>query len=186
MVRPSLDRPWFGGVTGLVKTAAREWPAADVKAIDIATRGRAPDEIADLIFAELYAGGPDDVHDWRALLADDADWRARTRVGHGRHRLGAPRVRSHVFVRSDAGRYVIRERRASIVEVPLGLGGSFEVVRGWLAIQIELTGSVMVSQEGNALERAQAIDASGKRRTVASLPLLDASFTQSVGLSLIL
>ena len=38
----SLDRPWFGGVTGLVKTAAREWPAADVKAIDIATRGRSP------------------------------------------------------------------------------------------------------------------------------------------------
>jgi len=55
----SLDRPWFGGVTGLVKTAAREWPAADVKAIDITTAGRPAEAIADLILAELYAGGPE-------------------------------------------------------------------------------------------------------------------------------
>ena len=55
----SLDRPWFGGISGLIKTAAREWPAADVKAIDIATGGRSSDAIADLIVAELYAGGPE-------------------------------------------------------------------------------------------------------------------------------
>ena len=56
----SLDRPWFGGVSGLIKTAAREWPAADVKAIDIATGGRSPEAIADLIVDRTLCRRPRD------------------------------------------------------------------------------------------------------------------------------
>ena len=54
----SAARAWLGGLPGLVKTAAREWPAVDLKTIDIATQDRDPDEIADLIVKELFDGGP--------------------------------------------------------------------------------------------------------------------------------
>lgn len=50
---------WFGGLPGLLKTAAREWPAADLKAIDIARQGRPVAEQARLIVEELLAGGPE-------------------------------------------------------------------------------------------------------------------------------
>ncbi|MEM7416267.1 MAG: SDR family NAD(P)-dependent oxidoreductase [Gemmatimonadota bacterium] len=45
---------WNAGVAGVVKTAAREWPGASVKAIDVADPANAADEIVD----ELYLGGP--------------------------------------------------------------------------------------------------------------------------------
>src|SRR5690606_14594081 len=55
----SGDRTWSAGLTGLAKTAAREWPRASVKAIDIATDGRMVDEIAEALASELLAGGPE-------------------------------------------------------------------------------------------------------------------------------
>jgi NAD(P)-dependent dehydrogenase (short-subunit alcohol dehydrogenase family) len=55
----SPDAAWFGGLPGLLKTAAREWPAADLKAIDIDRGGRSPAEQARLILAELFTGGPE-------------------------------------------------------------------------------------------------------------------------------
>ncbi|MEQ9365933.1 MAG: SDR family NAD(P)-dependent oxidoreductase, partial [Leptospirales bacterium] len=55
----NLDRidVYRGGVAGLAKTAAREWPGAVVKAIDVAGRGRSPEEVARALFDELTAGG---------------------------------------------------------------------------------------------------------------------------------
>ena len=51
------DRAWLGGLPGLVKTAAQEWSAAGVKAIDIARGGRSADVLADALLAELLTGG---------------------------------------------------------------------------------------------------------------------------------
>ncbi len=45
---------WTGGAAGVVKTAAREWPGAAVKAIDVANVSGA----AAYIVEELFAGGP--------------------------------------------------------------------------------------------------------------------------------
>jgi hypothetical protein len=50
---------WGAGLTGLVKTAAIEWPAASVKAIDVARAGRSAAQVADAVVAELIAGGPE-------------------------------------------------------------------------------------------------------------------------------
>ncbi len=50
LVRDSAS-PWTGGLSGLAKTAALEWPHARVKAIDIETAGRTPHEVT------LWAGG---------------------------------------------------------------------------------------------------------------------------------
>ena len=51
--------PWTGGLSGLAKTAALEWPRARVKAIDIEAAGRPPADIAAALFKELLSGGPE-------------------------------------------------------------------------------------------------------------------------------
>ena len=51
-------RAILGGIAGLTKTAAREWPSCSVKAIDIARAHRSAEEIAEALFAELTTGGP--------------------------------------------------------------------------------------------------------------------------------
>lgn len=51
-------RAWFGGLAALTRTAALEWPAASVKAIDIARADRDPASIAAAIVTELCTGGP--------------------------------------------------------------------------------------------------------------------------------
>ena len=45
---------WTGGLTGVVKTAAREWPGAALKAIDVAD----PTTAAGAILDEIFLGGP--------------------------------------------------------------------------------------------------------------------------------
>ena len=52
-------RAWTGGLAGLTKTMAREWPRAGVKAIDLEQAGRPPDLLADALAAELLGGGDD-------------------------------------------------------------------------------------------------------------------------------
>ena len=48
---------WLGGLAGLAKTAAVEWPNATVRAIDLAIAGRSPAELAVALADELVAGG---------------------------------------------------------------------------------------------------------------------------------
>ena len=55
----SDDAVWSTGIAALAKTAAREWPSTNLKAIDIATNGRTKESIAESIFVELMAGGPE-------------------------------------------------------------------------------------------------------------------------------
>jgi hypothetical protein len=51
-------RAWLGGVSALARTAALEWPAASVKAIDCERGGRDHDAVADAIVNEIFGGGP--------------------------------------------------------------------------------------------------------------------------------
>ena len=53
------ERAWSGGLAGLAKTAAAEWPDAAVKAIDVACATASPDALADRIVGELLLGGRD-------------------------------------------------------------------------------------------------------------------------------
>ncbi len=55
----SPDRAVLGALTGLVKTAAQEWPDAALKAIDVERGGRSDGELAAAIAEELLLGGPD-------------------------------------------------------------------------------------------------------------------------------
>ncbi|WP_233518187.1 type I polyketide synthase [Streptomyces corynorhini] len=51
-------RAWLGGVAGLVRTAAKEWPDASVKAVDCERGGRDDEAVAEAIVRELLEGGP--------------------------------------------------------------------------------------------------------------------------------
>lgn len=53
------DRAWLGGVAGLTRTVAREWPGVSVKAVDCERGGRSDEEVAEAIVRELLYGGPD-------------------------------------------------------------------------------------------------------------------------------
>ncbi|MBW2453399.1 MAG: SDR family oxidoreductase [Deltaproteobacteria bacterium] len=55
----AADRAWAAGLTGLVKTAAQEWPRAALKAIDLPWAGRSAEQLAAAILDELVTGGPE-------------------------------------------------------------------------------------------------------------------------------
>ena len=57
-VRDAADA-WSGGLAGLVKTAAIEWPRARVKAIEIEASQMAPEAVALALAGELLNGGPE-------------------------------------------------------------------------------------------------------------------------------
>ncbi|OBF49716.1 hypothetical protein A5787_09025 [Mycobacterium sp. 852002-50816_SCH5313054-b] len=50
-------RAWAGGIAALAKTAAQEWPQAQIKAIDIAVDQQSPATVAEHLAQELVAGG---------------------------------------------------------------------------------------------------------------------------------
>ncbi|MFJ3186926.1 SDR family oxidoreductase [Streptomyces halstedii] len=52
-------RAWLGGVAGLTRTAAKEWPGASVKAVDCERGGRGDEAVAEAIVRELLYGGPE-------------------------------------------------------------------------------------------------------------------------------
>jgi NAD(P)-dependent dehydrogenase (short-subunit alcohol dehydrogenase family) len=54
---PDPCRSWLGGLAGLARTAAAEWPAASVKAIDCARGNRDTAEVARALLDELLTGG---------------------------------------------------------------------------------------------------------------------------------
>jgi PfaD family protein len=55
-----VDRPFEGGLAGLAKSAAHEWPQVRCRALDVAA-ALAPAEAAAAIEAELFADGPVEV-----------------------------------------------------------------------------------------------------------------------------
>ncbi|HKN52352.1 MAG TPA: beta-ketoacyl synthase N-terminal-like domain-containing protein, partial [Amycolatopsis sp.] len=82
------ERAWLGGLAALTRTAAREWPRATTKAIDLERGDRTPEEIAEALVAELLEGGttaevglPADGS--RITLKD-----APTPAGTGAHEIG--------------------------------------------------------------------------------------------------
>jgi len=101
-------------------------------------------------------------------------------VGWGRLELG------RFEVASPSGPFAVRERVASFVEVPLGVGVSVDVVPGWLALDLETTGAFYVAQRGAALRPGQTIDATGRRVAVEPFPAIAGGFVTTLGLSLVL
>lgn len=52
-----VTRAWFGGMAGLAKTAAKEWPRAATRSIDLECAARPPQQLGEQLAAELLFGG---------------------------------------------------------------------------------------------------------------------------------
>lgn len=101
-------------------------------------------------------------------------------VGWGRLELG------RFDVVTSSGSFQVRERSASHAELPLGLGASFDVIRNWLAVELEVTGAIYLGERGNSLNPGQAIDPLGRTVRVGRFPRIEATFAQTIGLALLL
>ncbi|MGQ4488357.1 SDR family NAD(P)-dependent oxidoreductase [Streptomyces sp. SAS_281] len=55
----SGERAWLGGVAGLVRTAAKEWPDGSCRVIDCERGGRDDEAVAEAVVRELLDGGAD-------------------------------------------------------------------------------------------------------------------------------
>ncbi|AUX47260.1 hypothetical protein SOCE26_087780 [Sorangium cellulosum] len=84
------------------------------------------------------------------------------------------------------GAFTVRERGASFVEVPIGVGMSFDLIRNWLTIELESSGAFLLGRGGDATRLGQAIDVQGQRRSVGPLPRPQGSFIHTLGLSIVL
>ena len=110
--------------------------------------------------------------------------RARTWVGVG---IGYGRFRFDRMIIREQGiaPYLVRERAMSFAEVPFSLGTSVDLIPDWLAIEIEVSAAIPLSQGGSATESAQAIRA-GAKQDIQPLPKIDISVVQTLGLSIVL
>ena len=79
--------------------------------------------------------------------------------------------------------YKLRERGASFVEIPIGFGFSWQILK-WLTFDLQMTAAPLLEQHGEAFSPSQAVDPTGKLLYVGPLPIADVSLAQTIGLSL--
>ena len=81
--------------------------------------------------------------------------------------------------------FTIKGRGSSFVTFPLGFGTSIEVLKNWLAVDMELDWSPNIHKDGTSFVIVQAID-NGQKRDIGPMPIVHVTFTQSVALTLLL
>lgn len=77
---------------------------------------------------------------------------------------------------SSAANHIQAARREGVlVELPFGVGGSFDIIKKWLAVSIDATYAPLTNQSGDLYRDVQAIDASGRMVHIGPLPKLGPS-----------
>ncbi len=80
--------------------------------------------------------------------------------------------------------YRLDGREGVFVELPLGLGGEFEILARRLGVGVDVAWAPLTSQGGALHEPIQAVDAAGKLVRAAAMPELASSLTAVVSLTL--
>lgn len=101
-------------------------------------------------------------------------------IGWGRMTVGRMKVSV------ATGSYTVQEREGVLVEAPMGLGGAFHVIPGWLAVTFDTTISPNYAQSGSLHEPTQYVDSSGMMRHTEPMPELSYTFAQMFGVALLL
>jgi len=73
-------------------------------------------------------------------------------------------------------------RDGVLVEIPVGVGGSFDIIRRWLAVSIDATYAFSMKQSGDAYREAQVVDAKGEMLHVGPMPKLGSAVTGTISL----
>jgi hypothetical protein len=110
-------------------------------------------------------------------------WRGWVTAGIGWGRLEFPTM---TVTEPDGVSYEIRDRSGVMVEFPLGIGIAFDVIERWMSVHYEATAAPITGQTGAAHEIFQAVDGDGEIRDVGAFGAIEASFVQTLGVSLIL
>lgn len=87
---------------------------------------------------------------------------------------------------SGGATYMIHERGASFVEIPIGAGVRWEIVKRWLSIDLTSTYAFVAGQHGDAFDPGQTIDPEGHPHALRGFPVIESSLVQTIGLSLLL
>lgn len=101
-------------------------------------------------------------------------------VGWGRMSL------DKVTVQEQDRSYTVRDRAGVFVEVPFGIGASYEIVPRWLAIQAEADVAHLSKQSGKLFDPTPFVDNKGSRDAVGPMPTQTISSSFLLGVSLIL
>ena len=101
------ERAWLGGLPGLVKTAAQEWPHAGTRAIDLERGGRDAAQLADVLVDELLTGGtprPRGASGGGTEVALRADGARATLISYAAQtEAGSPRVHARSVILASGG-----------------------------------------------------------------------------------
>ncbi len=102
-------------------------------------------------------------------------------VGYGRMEFGRMIARE-----GSRAAWEIRDRGATFIEFPFGMGAAYTLVPRWLSLDLEGAAGPVVDKRGTAFATTRAIDDSGLVRRVGALPEVEASLVVALGVSLIL
>jgi hypothetical protein len=125
---------------------------------------------------------PDDDHVTSYILGArlEPTWNVTSRLhlwaslGAGWGELRAPPM--WVGDEGSPARYRIGERDAVMVELPFGVGGSFDIIPRWIGASLDLTYAPLSAQSGDAYDPAQAVDGAGHLVQAAGLPKPTSAF----------
>ena len=152
-------RAYVGGLTGLVKTAHKEWDAASVRAIDVERGARTAGDVAQAIFEELNAGGAE----VEVALSEDGTRRTFAARPSLPSMSGRRINKSSVLIVSGGARGVTA---ASIIELARQTRASFA-----------LLGRTQVADEEPAIFAGKQTEAELKRAAMEEAQASGESFT---------
>ena len=99
--------------------------------------------------------------------------------------LDRPELTLDPRVRDNNARREHRGELTGLIEDSFSEMTSIEVVKNWLAVDMELDWSPNIHKDGTSFVIVQAID-NGQMRDVGPMPIVHVTFTQSVALTLLL
>lgn len=99
-------------------------------------------------------------------------------AGAGWGKASAPAMR----IGAASGTMQVGPREGVFVELPFGVGGSFDIIARWLAVSVDATYAPLTNQSGDLYREVQAIDAQGQLVHVHSMPKLGPSMVATASL----
>ncbi|PIE06250.1 MAG: hypothetical protein CSA75_00500, partial [Sorangium cellulosum] len=109
-----------------------------------------------------------------------SNFRTWLSIGVGWGRLNLEKV----LVTERERSYHVRDRSGVFVEVPIGLGASYQVLPNWLAIQIEADVAHLSKQSGNLYDPTPYVDSNGNRGFVGPMPIQSYAGSLLFGISM--
>jgi len=101
-------------------------------------------------------------------------------VGWGRMTL------DEMYVRKGAREYTVRPRKGVFMEVPFGLGASWEFLPRWAAVSAEASIAPTYKQSGDLFDPAPFVDNDGRLDSVGNFPTQTLTSTFLLGLAVVL